>query len=124
MELKFTPDSFEKEDSNYTGHFVMKVPNIADAWDLKAKLGIDINMKNEIEIKNKSNVSLIANAMRVAKDYIAKVEITRKSDNKKIDNYDDVLNDMGLEDAAMEIATLLISGFKPGKKSKPQSKGK
>lgn len=117
-EIKIVPKTFDSEHE-LEGHVIMRVPNFPERLKYIEEAKVDFNQSGgEAEVVQK-NASATRVLLGFLKDHLKAVEIKAKDGSSLIKSYEEMIEDNRCDGALMELAWLLVAGFRPSKNLNP-----
>ncbi len=128
MKFDFVPKVCKGEAPTYSGKLVLDVPKAPERYKYIRESGVlaiyeKIQSKDskeddtEVKFDLASQYELVTKMSSFVEKHVASVELVRLEDSFKVDNVDAFLSISSLESAVMEICTMFLRGFEPGKNS-------
>lgn len=118
MDVKFIPSvctDKEKSKATFSGHIDMKVPTFDERYQFIEDCGIDVMDDGGVEKKG-SNFSIIRNMVKASAKFYKSVSLTRLSDGKKFESFDELSMDPECDVILIEAAKEVRQGFRPSVK--------
>ena len=115
MDLEYTPKACVGADAKVSGSVTVKVPSVIQKYDYMDKCGIDVNSEGEVDMKKMNTIRFIKTLIELSEDHYVKIDLTKKVGAGKVTTWDEMIHEPDCELVVNEVATALISGFKPSK---------
>lgn len=124
MRIDFVPNICKGDGAKYSGKLVIEVPKAAERHNYIRKSGVlaiaekttgPQGEKESTAFDLASQYEVMTNMLVFIEKHIVGVDLKRIEDGAEIKTLDVLLSTASLEPALMELATLFIQGFEPGK---------
>ena len=121
MKFDFVPNIAQGESATYSGKLVIEIPKVHQRHQYLMESGVVAIMKSGNEDKGKFNsadsYSMAVKLMGHVEKHILEVALVRLSDGKEVKTKDEFLSFQSCEPALIELCTMFMEGFEPGKNS-------
>lgn len=123
MKMTITPKICQGEGATYSGTIEVVVPKSVERHNYIRKSGLTAVMdkmedgKTEQAIGLVGQYELMTNLMGFVEKHISAVDLVRKEDGMKVSTADEFLSIQSCEPAVLELCTMFLKGFEPGKNS-------
>jgi len=113
MELEYTPKACQGNDAKVLGSITLKIPSVIQKYDYMDKCGIDVNAEGEVDMAKLNTIRFIKTLVELSEDHYVKIDLKKKVGGAQVTSWDELIHDPDCEPIVNEIATALISGFRP-----------
>ena len=119
-DIIYSPKCLSEKGSELTGTVTLRVPTFQERMKYIEEAKVDLNQNNEdgatVAAKNAASTRVLVD---LAKAHVKAVNIKEKDGNLDFKTFDELCEDNRCDPIIMEIAWLMVQGFRPGKNSKP-----
>lgn len=112
-EVEYEPKACSKEGSEIKGKVKIRVPNMIERYEYIAQVGFKANGAGELEA-NSESLRSIAQMVKMSESHYVSVDL-KKLDGTEIKSYAAMLDDPDCDEIMIEVAGMLLNGFKPTK---------
>lgn len=121
MEIKYEPECFKAEDSEFEGHVVIKAPTFAQRATYKLKCrSMDIpqvedeNGEKSLDLSSPQALESFGLMSECVRDHIQEVAIKHKASGSEITSWESVESDPDLDGLVIEVSLKMLMGFSAG----------
>lgn len=114
--IKLIPSVCKGEGAKWSGHIVMRLPTFDEKFEYMENLGVQVGDDGAV-VESESATSRLKQVRRMvecSKKHYQEVSLENKETGEKVDSLDDMLYVDELHKVLVEVAGMLISGFKLG----------
>ena len=111
-EVQYVPKACQVEGADFTGSVVISLPSQPQRYRYLAECNFQVSGEGKVEA-DMSQLASVAKVLECAVAHIKAVTIKHK-DGTEYKSFEDMLDDPACSDMNLEIAMLVISGFRPG----------
>lgn len=118
MEILYTPSVCKQVDDQaptFKGEIKVKVPNFEERYQFIEDAGLDVGDDGGIQ-KRGGNFAIIRNMVKASEKFYVSIDLTRISDDKKFNSFQDLTMDSTCDEILIEVAKEIRSGFRPSPK--------
>ena len=115
-EVEYIPQSCRKADSIIEGSVKLRIPTTIERYEYMAEVGFVVNEKGEVDNSvSASNLRSIGKMITLSKPHYIAVNMKYRDGSAEFKSFDDLSTDANCDDILIEIAGLLMNGFRPTK---------
>lgn len=112
-EVVYTPKACSKEGAIVSGSVKIRIPNLVERYEYISQVGFKAGADGAIE-NNLESLKSIAQMVKLSQPHYVSVDI-KKSDGTEVKSYDDLITDPDCDEIVIEVAGMLLNGFKASK---------
>ena len=113
-EMKYIPKECSGEDSKLEGHVVMICPTFDERMDYIDQCSFQLEEDGTVK-GGLSNLKSIRVSVGLSKKHYKEISLKRKDGSVEYKSFDDMAADSDMDSTLIEIAAVVMNGFKPSK---------
>ena len=112
-EVVYTPKACSKEGAVVNGSVKIKIPSLVERYEYISQVGFKTNSDGTLD-NNLESLKSVAQMVKLSQPHYVSVDI-KKTDGTELKSYDDLVNDPDCDEIVIEVAGMLLNGFRPSK---------
>ena len=113
MDLVYKPKACQGDDAKVIGQLTIRVPSVVQKYDYMDKCGIEVGMDGQVDMAKMNTIRFIKTLIELSEDHYVSIELKKKVGGATVTTWDELIHDPDCEPVVNEVATALISGFRP-----------
>jgi hypothetical protein len=112
--IKIVPTVCKGEDATWEGSVTLRMPTFDEKFDYLEKLQVSVSEDGTVEGSQNQKLKSIREMVRLSKEHYLEVDLKSKVSKEEIKSFDDMQYVEELHGALVEIAGMMLNGFKVG----------
>lgn len=112
--IKIVPTVCKGDDATWEGSVTLRMPTFDEKFDYLEKIQISVNEDGTVEGSQNQKLKSIREMVKLSKDHYMEIDLKSKSTKEEIKSFDDMQYVDELHSALVEIAGMMLNGFKLG----------
>jgi len=112
MDLVYKPRACQEAEAKVTGQLTIRVPSVVQKYDYMDKCGIEVGIDGQVDMAKMNTIRFIKTLIELSEDHYVAIDL-KKVNGATVTTWDELIHDPDCEPVVNEVATALISGFRP-----------
>lgn len=112
--VKIVPTVCKGDDATWEGSVTLRLPTFDEKFDYVERLQVHVNEDGTVEGDQSQKLKSVREMVKMSKAHYVECDLKNKSTGELIKSFDDLQYVEDLHSTMVEIAAMLLNGFKVG----------
>ena len=112
--IKIVPTVCKGDNATWEGSVTLRMPTFDEKFDYLEKIQISVNEDGTVEGSQNQKLKSIREMVKLSKDHYIEIDLKSKATKEEIKSFDEMQYVDDLHGALVEIAGMMLNGFKLG----------
>lgn len=112
--IKVIPAICKGEGATYEGSVTLRLPTFDERFEYVERLQMTVKDDGSLEAKEMNKLRSVREMVKISKDHYLEVDLKCKATGEVVKSFDDMQYVEELHNSMVEIAGMLLNGFKVG----------